>query len=84
MEQGTIRVPLRAENQFQGSKSYFSVILCLDNHPCHTQTYRPHTHTYTHTDTHTNKQTNKQNIKNISKYFPSAYIMTPHTSQNQS
>jgi hypothetical protein len=38
MEQGTSRVFLRAENQFEGSKSYFSVQLCSDNHSCHTHT----------------------------------------------
>jgi hypothetical protein len=54
MEQCTSEVILRAQNQFEGSKSYFSDLLSSDNHSCHTQTYRTNTHTQT------NKQTNKQ------------------------
>jgi len=56
MEQGTSGIFVRAENQFEGSKSYFSVILCSDNHSCHTQTYKTHTHTHTHTHTQTKIQ----------------------------
>ena len=69
MEQGTSGIFVRAENQFEGSKSYFSVILCSDNHSCHTQTYKTHTHTHTHTHTNKNSKT---------------YTMTPSASQNQS
>ena len=45
MEQGTSRVFVKAENQFEESKSNFSVLLCSDNHSCHTHTGHTHTET---------------------------------------